>query len=168
MSAHLCHQRTPECPYPLVLAHTPHTRDDTQTSQWCSPPDNWTNYRDWLLNNRFHFYEAPCLIILIPSMYLLRMTLHWTGVFTKSWLMVARAGSITIGIRNRNKENVQIPKKNIKLYKWAQFRGKIYQRMPPRRSHKTWVSVGMSVSSLFSLPRSQPLSNSHILFTVSN
>ena len=111
-SAHLCHQRTPECPYPLVLAHTPHTRDDTQTSQWCSPPDNWTNYRDWLLNNRVHFYEAPCLIILIPSMYLLRMTLHWTGVFTKSWLMVARAGSITIGIRNRNKENVQIPKKH--------------------------------------------------------
>ena len=45
-----------------------------------------------------------------PRMYLLRMTLHWTGVFTKSWLMVARAGSTTNGMRKRNNENVERPR----------------------------------------------------------
>ena len=44
-------------------------------------------------------------------MYLLRTTLQSTGALTKLWLMVAIAGSTTNGIRNKNKENVKIPKK---------------------------------------------------------
>ena len=50
-------------------------------------------------------------------MYLLSTTLHWTGVSTKSWLMVATAGSTTNGIRKRKMENVQIPEIIIIFYK---------------------------------------------------
>lgn len=45
-----------------------------------------------------------------PKMYLLRTTLHCTGSSMKSWLMVATVGSMTNGMRKRNKEKVAMAK----------------------------------------------------------
>ena len=45
-----------------------------------------------------------------PNMYLLRTTLQSTGSSMKSWLIVATVGSMTNGMRKRNREKVQMAK----------------------------------------------------------